>query len=138
MSTADHTSYSIDDAKTFMARAEHAFTARDIDAIIELFADDVVVVFADFPPIRGKENYRRFLEARMARQLDYRPHTTVRVATSDVIGSSWEASWVDAQTGLAMQGRGCEFVTLKDGKIVEFIASFNAWETAGAPRTPII
>jgi ketosteroid isomerase-like protein len=138
MQEAGYEIESIEDAADFMARAERAFHARDTEAIIELFADDVVVVFADFPPMRGKREYLHFLRARLARQLDYRPSTTIRVASNDVIGSSWEASWTDANTGLPMQGRGCEFVTVKSGKVIEFIASFNAWEAGGAPRTPII
>jgi hypothetical protein len=126
------------DAEAFMARAEQGFRERNTEAIIDLFADDVLVVFADFPPMRGKHAYLEFLRARMARQLDYCPSTTVRVAANNVIGSSWEATWTDARTGLAMQGRGCEFVTVNDGKIVEFAASFNAWEAGGPPRTPLV
>lgn len=126
------------EAELFMARAEQAFRTADQNALMELFAEDVVVIFADFPAMRGKETYRKFLAARLARQIGYQPRTTVRVVGDNVIGSSWEASWTDAKTGLAMRGRGCEFVTIKDGKIVEFIASFNAWDDAGGPRTPII
>lgn len=126
------------DAEAFMARAERGFRERNTDAILDLFADNVLVVFADFPPMRGKHAYLEFLRARMARQLDYRPSTTVRVAANNVIGSSWEATWTDARTGLAMQGRGCEFVTVKDGKVVEFTASFNAWDVGGPPRTPLV
>ena len=125
-------------ADEFMARAQRAFSTRDLDAIIDLFADDVFVVFADFPPMRGKEQYRAFIEARLARQLDYRPDTTVRCVDGDVIGASWEATWVDAKTGEAMRGRGCEFATLRAGRVAELIVSFNAWAERTGPSTPII
>jgi len=128
----------MNEARAFMALAEDAFIAGDTNAIIALFDDDVVVTFADFPSIRGKEAYRKFLEARLKRQLRYRPRTTVKVCYGNVIGSTWEASWVDAQTGLNMQGLGCEFVTLAKGKVIEFVAAFNVWERFTESHIPII
>ena len=119
-------------------RAQRAFASRDLDAIVDLFDDDVCVVFADFPPMRGKAAYREFLEARLARQLDYRPSTTVRCVDGEVIGASWEATWIDAKTGEKMNGRGCEFATVRNGLVVELIISFNAWAEEGGPRTPIV
>jgi len=125
-------------AEAFMARAERAFRSADVDAIIELFHEEVVVFFADFPVMHGRQEYRRFLEARMRRQLDYRPETTVRAVVDNVIGSSWEATWTDAVTGRAMRGRGCEFVSLRDGLVGDFVASFNAWDDEVGPQTPIV
>lgn len=125
-------------AREFMKRAEQAFTAGDKETILDLFDDNVLVVFADFPPIHGREAYGRFLDARLARQLDYRPLTTIRTVVANVIGASWDATWTDARTKLPMRGRGCEFVTIEQGKIIEFIVCFNAWDEATGPRTPII
>jgi nuclear transport factor 2 (NTF2) superfamily protein len=125
-------------ASDLLARAEHAFNARDKEAILELFSDDVHVVFADYPPMIGKAAYRKFLDARFNRQLEYDPRTKVRAVMGNVIGASWEATWIDAQTKVKMCGRGCEFVYVKDGKIVEFIVAFNAWNIDTGPNTPII
>lgn len=125
-------------ATAFLARAEIAFRTGDREAILELFSDDVHVVFADFPPMRGKEAYRKFLDARFARQLGYTPVTTVRTAVGNVVGASWEATWTDARTGAAMRGRGCEFLTLQGGVIVDYVVSFNAWDEAAGPCTPIV
>jgi ketosteroid isomerase-like protein len=132
------TDWSLESARAFMARAENAFKAGNQEAILDLFDEDVEVIFADFPPMRGKNAYRKFLEARMKRQLSYTPETTVRVVGENVIGSSWEASWMDALTGLEMRGRGCEFVSIRDGKVIQFIASFNAWNEKQGPATPIV
>jgi ketosteroid isomerase-like protein len=129
---------SLDEAREFLARAEVAFRTRDIETILELFSEDVDVTFADFPRMRGKAAYREFLEARFARQQKYTPTTTVRVVSDNVIGASWEASWTDRQTNLEMRGRGCEFLTLKDAQIVEYVVSFNAWNEAAGPSTPIV
>jgi hypothetical protein len=74
----------------------------------------------------------------MKRQLSYTPTTTVRAISGSVIGSSWEATWIDSQTGLEMRGRGCEFVTLRDGRVIQFIASLNAWNEKLGPASPII
>lgn len=126
------------EATEFLARAEKAFRSGDRAAILELFSDDVQVVFADFPPMRGKEAYRRFLDARFARQLDYRPTTTVRTVAGNVVGASWEATWTDARTGASMRGRGCEFLELRDGRIVDYVVSFNAWDEKAGPCTPIV
>lgn len=126
------------EAVLFMARAEAAFRGADIDAVLELFDDDVHVVFADFPEMHGKEAYREFLEARFARQQGYDPTTTVRAVAGDTIGSSWEATWTDALTGRPMHGRGCEFVRVEDGRVKEFIVSFNAWDPLSGPTTPIV
>ena len=128
----------LDEARAFLARAEAAFRASDIDAIISLFAEDVQVTFADFPLIVGRDAYRRFLEDRLKRQLHYRPVTNVRIAVGRMIGASWEATWTDAVTGIDMQGRGCEFITLENGLVADFVVCFNAWEQGGDPRTPLL
>lgn len=128
----------LDEARTFLGRAEAAFRAGDVEAIISLFAEDVRVTFADFPPMVGRDAYRRFLEDRLKRQLHYRPVTTVRLAAGKMIGASWEATWTDALTGLDMQGRGCEFITLENGLVADFVVCFNAWERGGDPRTPLL
>jgi ketosteroid isomerase-like protein len=131
-------SWALDDARAFLARAEEAFRTGDREAVLDLFDEDVHVVWADFPPMRGKDEYRRFLDARFARQRHYTPTTTVRTVVGSVVGASWEATWIDAQTGVEMYGRGCEFLTLRDGVIVDYVVSFNAWDPAAGPATPIV
>ena len=125
-------------ASLLMERAGKGYAESDVEAILDLFADDVSVVFADFPPMRGKAEFAQFVRARLARQINYRTETVVRVVNGNLIGSSWDATWTDARTGAAMRGRGCEFVTVADGKVTEFIASFNAWEEGKGPVTPIV
>ena len=126
------------DAYALMAAAETAFRSRDLEAIIELFDEDVEVSFADFAPIVGKASYRDFLEARFRRQLEYRPTTIVEFVGEDVIGASWEATWIDSLTSKEMVGRGCEFVHLRDGKIIKYTVAFNAWPKGSGSLTPII
>ena len=47
------------------------------------------------------------------------------------IGATYSASWDDAKTGKAMQGRGAEFWRYREGKLILWDAAMNVWE-AGA------
>jgi len=44
--------------------------------------------------------------------------------------------WEDAVTEKQMQSRGCEFLTVRDGKIVRWDCTSNAWEVGGGPSHP--
>ena len=40
-------------------------------------------------------------------------------------GNSWEGSWQDTETGLAMKGFGVEVWVMRDGRIAVWDAAFN-------------
>ena len=124
-------------AVSMVCEAERAFGSADIAAILDVFTEDVVIRFADFPEMRGKLAAERFLRARFARQQNYRLKKFLRMVESNMIGNLWEAGWVDAQTGQNMRGRGTEFWTVRDGKGALWEATFNVWQEGGAPLLPI-
>ena len=125
-----------DRALKMVAAAEKTFGERDIDAIMADFTDDVVVRFADQPEICGKEDVRKLLEARFSRQKGYRLKKRLRMLEGNMIGNSWEGEWEDANTGKSMIGRGTEFWTIRDGKVLLWEAAFNVWERDAPPRPP--
>ena len=125
-----------DTALKIVADVEKAFGDRDIDIILAGFTDDVVVRFADQPELRGKENLRKLLEARFARQKGYRLQKRLRMLEGNMVGNYWDGEWEDAFTGKIMVGRGTEFWTFQDGKVSIWEAAFNVWERDAPTRPP--
>lgn len=123
-------------ALEMVAAVEKAFGDGDIDAIMAGFTDDVVVRFADQPEISGKEDVRKFLETRLARQKGYRLQKQLRMLEGNMLGNCWDGEWEDSFTGKIMLGRGTEFWTLRGGRVALWEASFNVWERDAAPRPP--
>jgi nuclear transport factor 2 (NTF2) superfamily protein len=80
----------------------------------------------------------RFLRARFARTKGYRLKKTLHCVMGDTLANSWEASWEDAKTGKSMLGRGTEIWIVRDGRIAQWDATFNAWEKGGPPTTPVV
>lgn len=126
-----------EDAEAFLREAEAAFAAADVDRIVFAFDPDIVINYAGLPEIRGVDEARRWLEARFSRQRNYTLRKTLRAVTGNVLGGSWEGEWEDANTGARMEGRGLEFQTLKNGKVVDWIAAFNAWPEGGSPESAV-
>ena len=108
-----------------VAAVEKAFGDKNIEVIMAGFTDDVVVRFADQPELQGKENVRRFLEARFSRQNGYRLTKRLRMLEGNMIGNYWDGEWEDASTGKFMVGRGTEFWTIRDGNVSIWEATFN-------------
>jgi nuclear transport factor 2 (NTF2) superfamily protein len=125
-------------ASRLVQAVEDAFGAADLATIAEGFTEDAVARFADFPEMRGRAAIMRFLTARFARTQGYRLKKTLRCLMGDVLGNSWDATWVDAKTGKPMIGRGMEFWVVRDGRIAEWDATFNVWERGGPPATPVV
>jgi nuclear transport factor 2 (NTF2) superfamily protein len=126
------------EARHIVQAVEDAFGAADLTAIAAGFTEDAVARFADFPEMRGKADIMRFLTARFARTQGYKLTKTPRVLMGNRLANTWDATWTDAVTGKAMQGRGTEIWTLHGRQIAEWDATFNVWEQGGAPATPVI
>ncbi len=137
MTTTQAAEIGSDEANRLMREAETAFGAGDLPRILAMFTPDVIVRYADFPEMRGRDAYEAFLRARVGRQRNYRPRKTLRAVTGNVIIDSWEGDWEDAQSGKCMQGRGMECLTMRAGKVAILEAVFNAWEQGGSASTPI-
>lgn len=125
-------------ALELVAAAELAFADANVASIVDGYTDDVVIRFADLPEMRGKEAAEAFLQARFARQRDYRLTKRLRTLDGDVIGNAWDGTWTDAQTGKKMQGFGTEFWTMRGEKIAMWEATFNVGEVGAEPSTPVL
>jgi nuclear transport factor 2 (NTF2) superfamily protein len=127
-----------DAAKRLVQDVEDAFGTADLARIEQGFSEDVVVRFADFPEMRGREAAMRFLRARFARTKGYKLKKTLHCLMGDVLANTWDASWEDAQTGKPMLGRGTEIWIVRNGRIALWNATFNVWEKGGPPSTPVV
>jgi nuclear transport factor 2 (NTF2) superfamily protein len=128
----------LEEAEQVLREAQDAFIQRDVPRILQGFAPDVVIRYADFPDMKGLGELGAWLEARFKRQKNYRLKKTLRAVTGDTIAAWFEGRWEDAVTGKQMQNRGCEFLTMRDGKIARWDCTANAWEVGGSPTTPIV
>jgi nuclear transport factor 2 (NTF2) superfamily protein len=126
------------DAVRLVQAVEDAFGAADLPRIAAGFTEDAVARFADFPEMQGRDAIMRFLTARFARTRNYRLKKTLHVLMGDRLANTWDANWVDAQTGKSMLGRGTEIWIVRDGRIALWDATFNVWEKGGPPGTPVV
>jgi ketosteroid isomerase-like protein len=115
------------DVELILRAAEHAFAAKDLDAICELFTDDVVARYAGQPEIHGKAQLREHLGSRLSNQEGYAPKKTLLMAERDLVVDSWTGAWKDRQSGVPMAGRGIELLRLRDGRVAELEAAFVSW-----------
>jgi nuclear transport factor 2 (NTF2) superfamily protein len=122
-----------DEALNIVQRAEDTFNRCDVDAILNRYAEDVVIRFAGLPEIQGKAAAERFLRARFARQNNYRLKKTLFMVDGFKIGATYSASWEDARTGKPMLGRGAEFWRYRDGKLKLWDAAMTVWEAGVDP-----
>lgn len=125
------------EAEAAVRAAEAAFGSGDVAAMLEGFTDDCIVRFAEQPELVGKPALEAFLRARMARQKDYRLRKTLRAVDGNIVGVEWKGWWTDARTGVAMEGKGLEFWTLRGGLIAIWDAGFNVWEKEGPRISPV-
>ena len=108
-------------------RLELGMGLRPVDLLEE--GIDCVVRFGTLPPFRGREVLRTFFANRSARQRNYRLTKQFRTLMGDTITNSWEGSWQDTETGLAMKGFGVEVWVMRDGRIAIWDAAFNVGRT---------
>jgi nuclear transport factor 2 (NTF2) superfamily protein len=121
------TSISRDSAEDLLRQAERAFAAQDLDAICMLFTDDVVARYAGSPAIHGKKQLREHLDRRLRAQKGYQPAKSLTAVSGSVIVDSWEGTWIDADSGVRMAGRGIEVLKLRGGLVAELDAVFLPW-----------
>ena len=64
--------WSTEQAHALLRAVEGMFHRRDIDALVNGFAEDCVFRFAEQPEQRGRAALRQFFVARLSRQRNYR------------------------------------------------------------------
>jgi nuclear transport factor 2 (NTF2) superfamily protein len=77
-----------DEALNIVQRAEDTFNRGDVDAILNRYAEDIVIRFAGLPEIQGKGAAERFLRARFARQRNYKLKKTLFMVEGLKIGAT--------------------------------------------------
>ena len=114
-----------EEARAFVKHVESLFMPWNIDALVDGFTDDCIVRFGTLPEFRGHEALRAFFTGRSSKQKNYRLTKQFRTLMGDTITNSWEGSWQDTETGLAMKGFGVEVWVMRDGRIAVWDAAFN-------------
>jgi nuclear transport factor 2 (NTF2) superfamily protein len=115
----------VEEAHLFVQHVESLFMPWNVDALVDGFTEDCVVRFGTLPAFRGRQVLRTFFTNRSARQKNYRLTKQFRSLMGDTITNSWEGSWQDSETGLAMTGFGVEVWVMRDGRIAAWDAAFN-------------
>jgi nuclear transport factor 2 (NTF2) superfamily protein len=125
---------SVEEATRMVEGVEDAYNAADIQRIVDGYTEDVVIRFGDVPEIRGKEDAEKFIGARFARIRNYKLKKSLRAVMGNVVGVYWDGAWEDLKTGKRIEVRGTEFWTVRDGKVSEWEATVNTWETGNRPE----
>lgn len=124
-----------DEAEKASLLSEQRFTTGDVDGIVSKYDDDIVIRFTSLPEIRGKDAARRFVEKRLARQIEYKPKKKVLAVDGQRVTRSWTGTWIDAHTKKNMEGKGIEFLEYRDGKLILWESVFNTWEIGKREET---
>jgi nuclear transport factor 2 (NTF2) superfamily protein len=115
----------VEEARLFVKHVESLFMPWNVDALVDGFTEDCVVRFGTLPPFHGREALRTFFASRSTRQKNYRLTKQFRSLMGETITNTWDGSWQDAETSLAMKGFGVEVWVMRDGRIVAWDAAFN-------------
>jgi uncharacterized protein (TIGR02246 family) len=106
-----------------------AWLAGDAERALSFIADDVVCE-APTGLVKGRENYRQFLE----------PFATALISGTviDVLGDDDHAATVyTTETPFAKDFRGMEYLTVEDGKVTHVISVFDRlpiFQASGGPQ----
>jgi nuclear transport factor 2 (NTF2) superfamily protein len=120
-----HNPRTVEEARLFVKHVESLFMPWNVDALVDGFTEDCVVRFGTLPPFRGREVVRTIVAQSSAPPKNYRLTKQFRTLMGDTITNSWEGSWQDTETGLAMKGFGVEVWVMRDGRIAVWDAAFN-------------
>ncbi len=76
------------DAKEFMADVYRTVQARDLDRLVEMFAEDCLFIDVTQPePSRGREAFRAYMVETFAGMPDFRPATWTFIAEGDQVAA---------------------------------------------------
>ena len=124
-----------DEAEAMLRRSEARFESGDVDGLTGRYAEDIVIRYADLPPIHGKAAAVAFIKARFARQRNYKVKKVLFSVRGQKIADTWTGSWEDIPTGKTMAGYGVEVLELRGGKVIRWEAAFNVWEVGNEAAT---
>lgn len=114
--------------EAIVREAEAAYTAQDVDRIMELFDPEIEIYWNGRKVAEGLAEARTFHENMYAEERqEYEVRKSFRAASGDTITVEWTVDWVDPD-GSPMQGYGGEFWTMRDGRLREWHAYYEAYE----------
>ena len=102
-----------------------AFNARDVDAILSYFADDVEWLMARGPEakdgrrLKGKKAIGEVLRARFEQIPDMRWEEMSHFIAGERAASEWVVRGTNRQTGEKLELLGCDLWAFRDGKVVK-------------------
>ena len=100
--------------------AEDAYNVMDMEQVLALFTPDVVFYRNGRLVGKGIDAVRHWHEKFFAAVKDHRIEKTLRAADGDTIAVEFVETWIDAQSGQAMQGFGGEFWTMDGDRLAEW------------------
>jgi nuclear transport factor 2 (NTF2) superfamily protein len=124
-----------DEAQAMLRRSEARFEAGDWEGLVGRYDDNVVIRYADLPPIHGKAAATAFMKKRFARQKNYKLKKVLFSVQGQRIADTWTGTWEDVPTGKQMAGYGVEILELRGGKVIRWEAAFNVWEVGNEAAT---
>jgi nuclear transport factor 2 (NTF2) superfamily protein len=122
-----------DVVRAAIKRYQGLFEASDVEGIVREFTDDAVIRYGPFAQFSGKDKLRTLLQQRFAAMREYRLSKRLEFISPPRIAASWTGSWVDS-SGTRMESFGVEVLTMRDGKIAEWLASVSTWHAGGRTR----
>jgi len=124
-----------DEAQAMLRRSEARFESGDVEGLVGRYDENIVIRYADLPPIHGRDAATRFMRARFARQRNYKLKKVLFSVSGQKIADTWTGTWEDVPTGRQMAGYGVEIIELREGKVIRWEASFNVWEVGNEAAT---
>jgi ketosteroid isomerase-like protein len=122
---------SVQEARDLVKLFAEVTTSKNVDDFLSGFTEDCVVHYGEFPVMRGKAEFRPFVEQMFSDRLQsFVCRKSLRTLNGNVIGGTWIAEWTDARTGKRKQGRGFEFWIMRGRQIARWDAAFNAWDVS--------
>lgn len=102
-----------------------AFTKKDVENMVGLYADDVVFQDPAFGTLHGKrarDMWRMLISSQKGKDFDVRFHSVTATATGGT--AHWTASYVFSQTGRKVVNEIDATFVIVDGKIVKHTDTF--------------
>jgi ketosteroid isomerase-like protein len=113
-------------AKEILKQAETAYSAQDIDRIMELFDPEIVFYWNGQKQAEGLAEMREVHEERFSGEDGYKQFQvdkTLRAASDDTIAVEFETTWTYAD-GPRHEGHGSEFWMMRDDRLREWRAYY--------------
>lgn len=108
------------EAERWLQEVADAFGSLCLHRIGQCFHEDVEVHYNLMPAVLGRQAVCSFLSTRYASMRNYHLHKTLRFVQGDTLGVEVQFAYIDANDGQAKAGKGFEYLTRREGRIVRW------------------